>query len=76
MMTQDRQAVEPLVVREPRTPAEDENLYRVTARVFADVAEAARALREALAPGVVVLIKASRGARLERVLEGLKENEA
>jgi UDP-N-acetylmuramoyl-tripeptide--D-alanyl-D-alanine ligase len=49
---------------------------RVTARVFADVAEAARALREALGPGVVVLIKASRGARLERVLEGLKENEA
>ncbi|HEY2955794.1 MAG TPA: UDP-N-acetylmuramoyl-tripeptide--D-alanyl-D-alanine ligase [Candidatus Eisenbacteria bacterium] len=44
---------------------------RVPARVLADVAEAARALREALGPGVVVLLKASRGARLERVLEGL-----
>ena len=44
---------------------------RVTARVLADVTEAARALREALAPGVVVLIKASRGARLERVLESV-----
>jgi UDP-N-acetylmuramoyl-tripeptide--D-alanyl-D-alanine ligase len=41
------------------------------ARVLPDLASAARALREALAPGVVVLIKASRGAALERVLEGL-----
>jgi UDP-N-acetylmuramoyl-tripeptide--D-alanyl-D-alanine ligase len=46
---------------------------RATARVFASVAEAAAALREALGPGVVVLLKASRGARLERVLEGLEE---
>jgi len=43
----------------------------VPVRVFGDVAAAAAALREALAPGVVVLLKASRGARLERVLEGL-----
>jgi len=40
--------------------------------VFAEVDEAAEALREALGPGVVVLLKASRGARLERVLEGLE----
>ena len=45
---------------------------RVPVRVFADVAEAGAAFREALAPGVVVLLKASRGARLERVLEGLE----
>ena len=32
----------------------------------------ARRSREALAPGVVVLLKASRGAALERVLEGLE----
>jgi UDP-N-acetylmuramyl pentapeptide synthase len=44
----------------------------VPVRVFADVAEAGAALAEALAPGVVVLLKASRGARLERVLEGLE----
>jgi UDP-N-acetylmuramoyl-tripeptide--D-alanyl-D-alanine ligase len=46
---------------------------RVAARVFGGIAEAAEALRETLAPGVVVLLKASRGARLERVLEGLEE---
>lgn len=44
---------------------------RVPARTFDDVPEAAAALASALAPGVVVLIKASRGARLERVLDGL-----
>lgn len=44
----------------------------VPVRTFADVAAAAAALREALAPGVAVLLKASRGARLERVLEGLE----
>jgi len=43
----------------------------VTVRVFEDAPAAAAALREALAPGVVVLVKASRGAALERVLEGL-----
>ena len=44
----------------------------VASRSFAGVADAADALREALAPGVVVLLKASRGAQLERVLEGLE----
>ncbi len=42
------------------------------ARVFPGKPEVARALREALAPGVVVLLKASRGAALEEVLEGLE----
>ena len=45
---------------------------RVPVRVFADVAAAAEALRSALGPGVVVLLKASRGARLERALLGLE----
>ena len=44
----------------------------IAARTFADVEAAALALREALGPGVVVLLKASRGARLERVLDGLE----
>ena len=42
------------------------------ARVFGAKPEVAAALREALAPGVVVLVKASRGAALEQVLEGLE----
>lgn len=42
------------------------------ARVFPGKPEVAAALREALAPGVVVLLKASRGAALEQVLEGLE----
>jgi len=42
------------------------------ARVFAGKPEVAAALRDALAPGVVVLVKASRGAALEQVLEGLE----
>jgi UDP-N-acetylmuramoyl-tripeptide--D-alanyl-D-alanine ligase len=41
-------------------------------RVFDDKAEVAAALREALAPGTVVLVKASRGAALEQVIEGLE----
>jgi UDP-N-acetylmuramoyl-tripeptide--D-alanyl-D-alanine ligase len=41
------------------------------ATVFAGIPEVARALDGALEPGVVVLLKASRGARLERVLDGL-----
>jgi UDP-N-acetylmuramoyl-tripeptide--D-alanyl-D-alanine ligase len=41
----------------------------VTARVLGSIEEARAALREALAPGVTVLLKASRGAALERVLE-------
>ncbi len=44
---------------------------RVEARVFADKPAVAAALREALAPGVVVLVKGSRGAALEQVLAGL-----
>ena len=43
----------------------------VRARVFRDKAEVSAALREALGPGTVVLLKASRGAALEDVLEGL-----
>jgi UDP-N-acetylmuramoyl-tripeptide--D-alanyl-D-alanine ligase len=41
------------------------------ARRFAEALEVAPALRDVLADGVVVLLKASRGARLERALEGL-----
>jgi UDP-N-acetylmuramoyl-tripeptide--D-alanyl-D-alanine ligase len=41
-------------------------------RVFADRAALARELEEALGPGVGVRLKASRGAALERVLEGLE----
>ena len=41
-------------------------------RRFAALAEVRAALREALAPGVVVLLKASRGVTLERVLDGLE----
>jgi len=43
----------------------------VRARVFHDKPEVAAALREALGPGTVVLLKASRGAALEDVLGGL-----
>ncbi len=43
----------------------------IETRVFADKAELAKVLRETLAPGMVVLLKASRGAALEQVLEGL-----
>ena len=43
----------------------------IEARVFAGKPEAAQALLEALGPGVVVLLKASRGAALEQVLERL-----
>ncbi len=43
----------------------------VRVRVFADKREVAAALREALGPQTVVLLKASRGAALEDVLEGL-----
>jgi UDP-N-acetylmuramoyl-tripeptide--D-alanyl-D-alanine ligase len=42
-----------------------------TVRTFDDIAAAREALDGALAPGVTVLLKASRGAALERVLEGL-----
>jgi UDP-N-acetylmuramoyl-tripeptide--D-alanyl-D-alanine ligase len=45
----------------------------VAARVFADQPAAAAALRAALAAGVVVLLKASRGSALEEVLAGLEE---
>ncbi len=41
-------------------------------RVFEGLEPLAAALAEALEPGVVVLLKASRGVRLERVLEGLE----
>ena len=43
----------------------------VTARRFADQAALAEALREALAPGVVVLIKASRGAGFDALVRRL-----
>jgi UDP-N-acetylmuramoyl-tripeptide--D-alanyl-D-alanine ligase len=46
----------------------------VIVRTFATPAEAGSALREALGEGVVVLLKASRGARLERVLEPLERD--
>jgi len=43
-----------------------------TVRRFEDPTALARALHDALAPGVVVLLKASRGVALEGVLEGLE----
>jgi len=43
-----------------------------TARVFSDKPEVAAALREAVGPGVVALLKASRGVALEDVLAGLE----
>jgi UDP-N-acetylmuramoyl-tripeptide--D-alanyl-D-alanine ligase len=48
---------------------------RVPSRTFAGIDEVRSALREALGPGVVALVKASRGAALERVLEGLGEGD-
>jgi len=39
---------------------------------FADVESALRALRNFLKPGDVVLLKASRASRLERIVEMLK----
>jgi UDP-N-acetylmuramoyl-tripeptide--D-alanyl-D-alanine ligase len=44
---------------------------KVPPRVFDGLESLAAALAGALEPGVVVLLKASRGVRLERVLEGL-----
>jgi len=44
----------------------------IRVRAFRDKAEVAAALREALAPGTVALLKASRGAALEDVLQGLE----
>jgi UDP-N-acetylmuramoyl-tripeptide--D-alanyl-D-alanine ligase len=44
----------------------------IEARVFADKAALAEALAGALAPGTAVLVKASRGARLEDVLSGIE----
>ena len=41
---------------------------RTKTRTFKEMAVLAEALREALAPGVTVLLKASRGAALERAL--------
>ena len=43
----------------------------IEARVFAGKAQAAEALRDALVPGVVVLLKGSRGAALEELLDGI-----
>ena len=45
---------------------------RVAPRVFEELEGLKRELAAALAPGVVVLLKASRGMRLERALEGLE----
>jgi UDP-N-acetylmuramoyl-tripeptide--D-alanyl-D-alanine ligase len=45
---------------------------RVASRSFDDFPALRTALGEALAPGVTVLLKASRGAALERALEGLE----
>jgi UDP-N-acetylmuramoyl-tripeptide--D-alanyl-D-alanine ligase len=43
----------------------------IEVRSFADKTEAARALHDALVPGTVVLLKASRGAKLEEVVRDL-----
>jgi len=47
----------------------------ITARAFDGKAELREALRARLAPGLVVLVKASRGVALEDVLEGLTGEE-
>jgi len=44
---------------------------KVKIRTFDDMQSLSEALRDVLAPGVTVLVKASRGAALERALEGL-----
>ena len=44
----------------------------IAVRRFDDIAAARAALADALAPGVTVLLKASRGAALERALAGLE----
>jgi UDP-N-acetylmuramoyl-tripeptide--D-alanyl-D-alanine ligase len=44
----------------------------IATRVFDTMPALAAALREALVPGVVVLLKGSRGAALERALEGVE----
>ena len=46
--------------------------HGISARRFDDIAAARAALAEALAPDVTVLLKASRGAALERALTGLE----
>ena len=46
--------------------------HGIEVQVFPDRAALRAALAPALAPGTVVLIKASRGAALEQVLEGLE----
>ncbi|MBI1798886.1 MAG: UDP-N-acetylmuramoyl-tripeptide--D-alanyl-D-alanine ligase, partial [Candidatus Eisenbacteria bacterium] len=46
----------------------------IETRIWPGIDEARAALALVLAPGVVVLVKASRGAALERVLEGLEGN--
>ena len=48
---------------------------RVAVRVFPDKPALSAALREALAPGVIVLLKASRGAALEDVLSDISLDE-
>lgn len=48
----------------------------IDTRTFATREAARDALRAALAPGVVALVKASRGAVLEKVVEGLEEGAA
>jgi len=45
---------------------------RVPAKVFENIAALRDALRDTLAPGVAVLVKGSRGAALERALEGIE----
>jgi len=46
---------------------------RIKVRVFPDKAAVGLALGEALAPGTVALLKGSRGAALEQVLESMGE---
>jgi UDP-N-acetylmuramoyl-tripeptide--D-alanyl-D-alanine ligase len=48
----------------------------IPARTFASREAVRDALRATLAPGVVVLVKASRGAALEKAIEGLEAQEA
>jgi UDP-N-acetylmuramoyl-tripeptide--D-alanyl-D-alanine ligase len=62
-----------VVGRHANDYAEGARRRGIPVRVFDDKPALARALAEALAPGVVVLLKGSRGAAIEQVLDGLEQ---
>ena len=62
-----------VVGRHANDYAEGARRRGIPVRVFDDKQALARALAEVLAPGVVVLLKGSRGAAIEQVLDGLEQ---